>query len=428
MKGTAFRPRWRFFFLGVAALGLCSAGWYYWPPGLGDKNEYQTAKATRSDLVRTVTASGQLSPVIKVDVGSQISGIIQKLLVDFNSAVQEGQVIAQIDPASYEANFIQAEGTLAKSQAALELARLEAQRANRLREDHLIPEADYQKALADQHQAEAVVKIDEGGLKKAHVDLARCTIYAPISGVVISRNVDVGQTVAASLSAPTLFIIANDLSKMQITANVAEADIGMVDIGQQAEFKVDAFPGQKFQGSVAQIRNAPKTDQNVVTYDTILEVTNSNLKLKPGMTATVSIIVGRRENALVIPNVAMRFRPPAGLELSRVGLSLTQAGSVSAESDKKAPGASHKKNKQKLERTVYVMNSQLTSPTVHKPSRKAASVIGQVQVKTGISAGGLTEVLEGLSEGDEVVTGVTIKSSNFAAQLAGLFGGSQKKH
>jgi HlyD family secretion protein len=424
MKGKAFRPRW--LFLGIAALGFGAAGWYFWRPAIGARHEYQTAQATRADLVRSVTASGQLNPVVKVDVGSQISGIIQKLLVDFNSAVQEGQVIAQIDPASYEANFIQAEGTLAKSQAALELARLDAQRASSLRENRLIPEAEYQKALADQHEAEAEVKINEGGLKRARVDLARCTIYAPIAGVVISRNVDVGQTVAASLSAPTLFIIANDLSKMQITANVAEADIGMVDIGQQAEFKVDAFPGQKFQGSVAQIRNAPKTDQNVVTYDTIIEVTNPNLKLKPGMTATVSIVVGRRENALVIPNAAMRFHPPPDFEPT-VAPSPTEATSASAESSKNSSGGAHKKDKRKLERTVYVMSGQGLSPTGPVPGRKATPVIGQVQIKTGISDRGLTEVLEGLSEGDKVVTGVTSKSANFASQLTGLFGVRQRK-
>src|SRR5439155_20887361 len=234
----------------------------------------QTMAVSKGLLLQTVTASGQLNPVTMVDVGSQISGIIEELLADYNSSVKKGQLVAKIDPATYEANFVQAQGNLANAKAALELAQLNAERAKSLRNDKLNTQADYEKAQADLHQAEANVKINEGTLMKAQVDLARCTIYAPIHGVVISRNVNVGQTVAASLSAPTLFVIGNDLSKMQIAANVAEADVGLVEVGQEAEFNVDAFPGKTFHGKVTQIRNAPKTEQNVVTYDTIIEVSN----------------------------------------------------------------------------------------------------------------------------------------------------------
>src|SRR5437867_7215211 len=305
----------------VSLLLLCAvacAGWYYRKTLPDLAANYQTMVVSRGDLLQVVTASGQLDPVVKVEVGSQISGNIQKLNVDFNSPVKQGEVIAQLDPASYEATFIQAEGNLANARAALELAQLSAERAKVLQADKLNPKADYEKAFADLHQAEANVKINEGTLKKARVDLDRCTINSPIDGMVISRNVNVGQTVAASLSAPTLFVIGNDLSKMQIAANVAEADVGLVEVGQEAEFNVDAFPDKTFHGKVTQIRNAPKTEQNVVTYDTIITVNNPKLKLKPGMTANVSIIVARQDNAVKVPNAALRFRPPAGAEGSKL--------------------------------------------------------------------------------------------------------------
>src|SRR2546427_3577733 len=310
----------------VSFLLLCAvacAGWYYRKTLPDLAANYQTMVVSRGDLLQVVTASGQLDPVVKVEVGSQISGIIQKLLVDFNSTIKSNQVIAQIDPATYEANFIQARGNLANVKAALELAQLSAERAKSLRSDKLNTQADYEKAMADLHQAEAAVKINEGTLKKAKVDLDRCTIYSPIDGMVISRNVNVGQTVAASLSAPTLFVIGNDLNKMQIEANVAEADIGMVEVGQDVDFTVDAFSGQTFHGKVTQVRNAPKTDQNVVTYETIIGVSNANLKLKPGMTANVSLIVARRDNVLKVPNAALRFRPPKSVQAVKAGTNKT---------------------------------------------------------------------------------------------------------
>ena len=176
--------------------------------------------------------------------------------------------------------------------------------------DKLIPQSEFDQAVATLHQAEAQVKIRTSSVERAKVDLGRCTIYAPVDGMVISRNVDVGQTVAASMSAPVLFQIANDLTKMQIDANVAEADVGGVEVGQEVEFTVDAFPDRTFHGKVTQVRNSPLTVQNVVTYDTVIEVNNADLKLKPGMTANVSIILQRRENVLRVPNGALRFRPP----------------------------------------------------------------------------------------------------------------------
>jgi len=389
-QGNRVRRRW---FLAVL-IGGVGIGWYLNRPD-EEAALYEVATVTRAPLTQAVTASGQLNPVVKVEVGSQISGNIEKLFADFNSAVKEGQVIAQLDPATYEANLIQAEGNLANTKGGLELARLNAERARALNAERLNPKADYDKAVADLHQAEAAVKISEGALKKAQVDLARCTIYAPIDGMVISRNVNVGQTVAASLSAPTLFVIANDLAKMQIEADVAEADIGAVQVGQEANFTVDAFPGRMFHGKVTQIRNAPKTDQNVVTYVTIIEVANPELKLKPGMTANVSIIVAQRDQALAIPNAAFRFRPSAGLEVKEAA---TGSQDTTRTSSPKSGGAGPRKEKRKTDRTVYVLSGQGKASVAGKPQA--------VQVKTGINNATFTEVVEGLKEGDRVIVGL----------------------
>src|SRR3989441_7030509 len=271
---------------------------------------YQTATVTRGPITQAVTATGTLNPVVNVQVGSQVSGNIAKLFADFNSQVKAGQVVAQIDPALFQATVTQAEGDQASAQAALELAKVNATRTHELFATKTSSQADLDQAMANLHQAEANVKIKQGALDKAKADLEHCTITSPIDGVVISRNVDVGQTVAASLQAPVIFMIANDLTKMQIDANVAEADVGVVKVDQDVDFTVDAFPTQTFHGKVVQVRNAPITVQNVVTYDTVIGVANPDLKLKPGMTANVSIISAHRDDTLKIANSAFRFRMP----------------------------------------------------------------------------------------------------------------------
>src|SRR5246127_1732304 len=270
---------------------------------------YQTATVTRGPITQAVTATGTLDPVVNGQVGSQVSGNISKLFVDFNSQVKAGQVVAQIDPALFQATVTQAEGDLANAQAALELAKVNATRTQKLFVEKNSAQQDVDQAMAALHQAEANVKIKQGALDKAKADLEHCTITSPIDGVVISRSVDVGQTVAASLQAPVIFQIANDLTKMQIDANVAEADVGVLEVGQDVDFTVDAFPMRTFHGKVVQVRNAPITVQNVVTYDTVIGVSNPDLKLKPGMTANVSIIIAHKDNVLQIKNAALRYRP-----------------------------------------------------------------------------------------------------------------------
>jgi HlyD family secretion protein len=302
------RLKWTVIVL-VAGVVIAGAIWQF-AGGDDAAPQYQTAPVMRGDLTQVVTATGTLNPVTNVTVGSQISGIIQTLYVDWNSPVKANQVVAQLDPATYKASVAQSEGDLANARANLELNEVQARRSTELYKENLIPQSDYDTAMANLHQAEAQVQIKQASLDNARVNLSRCTIYSPVDGTVISRNVDVGQTVAASLSAPTLFVIANDLTQMQIDANVSEADIGSVDEGQTVNFTVDAFPDRKFNGRVMQIRNSPTTVQNVVTYDTVIEVSNPDLKLRPGMTANASIVIAEHPGVLKIPNAALRFRPP----------------------------------------------------------------------------------------------------------------------
>lgn len=365
---------------------------------------YQTAEVSRDDIIQAVTATGTLNPVTNVTVGSQISGNIAKLFADWNSPVKANQVVAQIDPATYQTALEQADGDLASAQANLELDQAEAKRADELFKNKLIDESDHDTAIATYHQAEATVKMKKAALDNAKVNLERCTIYSPVDGIVISRNVDVGQTVAASLSAPTLFIIANDLTKMQIDAQVAEADVGGVEPGQKVNFTVDAFPYRTFAGKVSQIRNAPTNYQNVVAYDTVVSVDNSDLKLRPGMTATVSIVVAERTNALRIPTAALRFHPPdapfAEAKTNHAGP--TQTNGMGARPGH-GPGmekgrASPQHAERPIVRTVYLVPDKGDKDAKPKP----------VQIKIGISDGIYTEVTEGLTEEQEVITGLTV--------------------
>jgi HlyD family secretion protein len=294
----------------VVAGAVLAGGVWHFKRGNNDTPQYQTTTVTRGDLTQVVTATGTLNPVVNVTVGSQISGNIAKLLVDYNSQVKSNQVVAELDPALYQAAVEQAKGDLANAKANLELQQAETKRNTDLFKNKLISDSDYDTAIASLHQAEAQMQIKQAALDNAKINLEHCTIYSPVDGVVISRNVDVGQTVAASLSAPTIFVIANDLTKMQIDSSVSEADIGTVEEGQVVNFTVDAFPNRTFTGKVIQIRNSPTNVQNVVTYDAVINVSNPDLKLRPGMTANATIITAERKNALKIPNAAFRFKPP----------------------------------------------------------------------------------------------------------------------
>ncbi|MEO7300440.1 MAG: efflux RND transporter periplasmic adaptor subunit [Verrucomicrobiota bacterium] len=432
--------KWLVIALVLVALG--GIGFYFWKKSRVMVTEYRTTPVTRGEITQSVTASGQINPVKTVQVGSQVSGILDKINVDFNSTVTNGQLIAQLDPATFQASVSQAEGEVANTEASLELTRLNAERAQSLFKDNLLAKADYDKTVAELHQAEAAVKIRKAALQKARVDLSRSSIYSPIDGVVISREVDVGQTVAASLNAPVLFKIANDLAKMQIDAMISEADIGGVEVGQEVKFTVDAFPTRTFQGKVIQVRNSPVTTQNVVTYDTVVEVDNRDLKLKPGMTASVSVVVAQKENALKIPNAALRFRPPetdknksgvtnatAPVAMSDAPVAATNAprqGGGGREGRSRGPGgpAGNRNGGPRPERagpkTIYLAEKKVVDgKTIVEPKA--------VQIRTGVTDGIATEVVEGLKEGDEIITGIVLPEGEAAKPAANPFGGGMRR-
>ncbi len=378
--------------IGVVLAAALAAGGYLClkkenaPPG------YRTAKVERGQIVDTITATGTINAVTTVSVGSQISGTIRKLFADFNSHVRKGEVIAQIDPRLLEAAVVQAQGNLENNKAALVKAKVAVTDTERTyrRNRELLPngfvaqsdvdtsQTAYEQAAAQEKSAEAAVTQAGGALKVARTNLEYATIRSPVDGIVISRNVDVGQTVAASFQTPTLFTIAQDLTKMQIDTNVDESDIGRAAKGQDVNFTVDAWPEKTFTGKVSQVRNAPIVTQNVVTYDVVILVDNRDLLLKPGMTANVTIQVKKYENILKIPNAATRFRPA---EKSQEPLWMLTKG------------------KESSGQRVY---------TLGKDGKPVA-----LNVKTGVSNGSYTELVEGnLKEGDFVITGEAPKGSS----------------
>ena len=339
---------------------------------------YRTAVIQRGDIIQTVSASGPLSAVSTVNVGSQVSGNISKLYVDFNDAVKIDQIIAEIEPSTYEAALAQAEGDLLSAQASLELKRLNTARSSQLVAKQLIPQADYDQALADLHQQEATVKIKQAALKSATINLSHTKIHSPIDGVVIDRTIDIGQTVQANFAAPTLFILAQDLRQMQVTANVSEADIGGVAAGQPVSFTVDAFPGQSFVGKVQEVRNNSTITSNVVTYSTIITVDNRDLKLRPGMTANVIITTAHHADVLRMPNAALRFRPS---ETEGAAAIVHLAGA---------------------RRTLFVVQGAKGT------SGRMSGTLDEIQVQTGLGDSAYTEIMSGLDEGAVVATGISL--------------------
>ncbi|HVV73177.1 MAG TPA: efflux RND transporter periplasmic adaptor subunit [Verrucomicrobiae bacterium] len=439
--GNEGKFRWLKRLFLVLLLGAAAAGAWWYFKGRGESPpEYQTTAVTRGNLTQVVTATGQLGPVLNVQVGSQISGIVKHLFIDYNSTVKSNQVIAEIDPSTYQINVMRAQAQLANSKANLSLAQVQARRSDELFQSKLISASDHDTAQAQLEQAQAQVQSDEANLKNAQVQLSYCTIYAPVDGVVISRNVDVGQTVAASFNTPTIAVIANDLTKMQIDALVSEADIGGVAVGQNVNFGVDAYPYRTFHGQVSQIRYGAITNQNVINYDCVIGVQNNDLKLLPGMTANVSIITAERNEVLKIPNAALRFRPPEQVGGSRTNMSFQATGQPGAgagqfagqgggrrgDAGERSGGGGRSGNGSRAERgsgggaggvgskgarperqvtrTVYVLARGLDA--------KHEATLKPVQIKVGISDGVSTEVLSGLEEGEQVVTGMIVTGEN----------------
>ena len=376
---------------------------------------FETAKVTRGNITARVTATGTLSALVTVQVGSQVSGRISQINVDFNSPVKKGQIVAKIDPQLFaaamenaKANVAAAEGQLAQSKANAKNLDLQRQRSRKLREQNLVAQADLDTAEAAADAAEANVHVQEGQLAQARaqlhqaqVNLDYTTIISPTDGTVISRAVDVGQTVAASLQAPTLFTIAQDLTKMQVDTSVAEADVGKLKPDMPATFTVDAYPTDRFRGTVRQIRNAPTTVQNVVTYDAVIDVDNTDLKLKPGMTANVTFVYAEKKDVLRVPNAAMRFKPPAELLApppTSGGAAAaktppdTSAGAPPAAGGPAAGGKRPHGGGPPDQKQLWVLRGERPTP---------------VSVKVGVSDGTVSEIVEGdVKEGDEVVTDI----------------------
>jgi HlyD family secretion protein len=286
-------------------------------PAGGVDPKYETAPVSRGNIVQHVTATGTLSAVVSVDVGSQVSGKIAGLKADFNSPVRKGELIAEIDPSVYLADLRQAQGDLASAQATVILKRQNLERKKVLAPQRAASQFDLDQATAELAQAQATVVIKQAALDSARANLGYCKITSPVDGIVISRKVDVGQTLVANMSTPVLFTIAQDIAKMHINAAVSEADIGQVKTGEGVDFTVDAFPDEIFHGTVSQVRKAPTTTSNVVTYETIIDVDNPEQKLFPGMTADASILVAQKVDALKIPNAALRYAPPENAQFEQ---------------------------------------------------------------------------------------------------------------
>jgi HlyD family secretion protein len=349
---------------------------------------YEYATVGRGDILQHVTASGSLSAVVSVDVGSQVSGKITHLYVDFNSPVHKGQLVAEIDPTVYEAQLQQAQGDLASARADVTLKHQNLERKKVLVPLKAASQLDLDQAVAELAQSEATVTIKEAALHSSEANLGYCKITAPVDGIVISRKVDEGQTVIAAMSTPVLFTVAQDITKMNITADISEADIGQVKTGQDVEFGVDAFPSEVFHGKVSQVRKSPTTTQNVVTYQTIIAVANPEQKLFPGMTADVSILVLQQNNALKVPNAALRFSPPDNAKFTT------------------APP----KKLGRAEQLAYVLQADNTT-------------LAPKVVHTGAIDGVNTQILDGLAHGDRVVTATLATGGSTGFQLGPPSGG-----
>jgi HlyD family secretion protein len=404
-------------------------------PNKNDIPKYEKKAIDKGDIEALVITTGSLNPVTTVDVGSQVSGKIDKLYVDFNSRVKEGQVIAELDQAQFltrvkqnEANYQSAEASLKKTKVTLDNTKKKYDRAMNLFEKDLISfeekeaiETQYYSAMADIQSSEAKLEQAESQLDSSKVDLTYTIIKSPIDGVVINRRVNIGQTVAASFQAPVLFQIANDLSKMQVECSVDEADIGKVKEGQKVRFTVDAFPDENFTGKVSQVRYAPEIVQNVVTYTTIVEVDNPEMKLRPGMTATASVVTGEAKNVLRVPNSSLRFNPSLSPEEMReLMASMRQEmrerkGGSSRPEGSRPGGDAHRQATQRPgsgQHASGMRGFSMQGAQMRQFARvwmeDESGKLKMVFVRTGVTDNSYTEIVSGsLKEGQLVITGET---------------------
>lgn len=382
----------------LIALGAAGLIWIVGFRGKDTAPKYRTAKVDRGGITQTVTATGTLSAVTTVKVGSQVSGIIAALHADFNKQVKKGELLAELDPTPFLARVDQSKATLEKAKVDRRNAEIALRRQTALRQEGLAPQADLDQAQANFDSAGASVDQAQASLKQAQTDLKNSKIIAPIDGVVVDRQYDVGQTVAASFQAPTLFTIAQDLTKMQVSADVSESDIGQCKVGEPVRFTVDAYPDQTFRGVISQIRLNATVNQNVVTYPVIIEVPNPDLTLRPNMTANVIIDVATERDVLRIPNAALRWRPEEkAMDVSaeeRAARSVGEKGPAAAMRQFDRTAGGHPRTARPGQ-TIYIIGS--ASRGDPKP----------VEIHAGITDGRFTQVVDGtLREGDTVVIGL----------------------
>jgi HlyD family secretion protein len=421
--------RKKVFSLTIVILLLASASYGFWRFSSRTKEPpYIAAEVQKGDVTQVVTATGTLSAVTTVQVGSQVSGTIDKLYADFNTQVKAGQVVARLNQDKFNAAVDQARANLAAAQANVAKAKVSVEDTQRtldrnkeMMKRELLAQSEmdaaqtaYDAAVAQYQVNRAQVNQAQAALNQTIVDLNNTVIHSPVDGMVVSRNIDVGQTVAASLQAPTFFLIANDLRKMQVDTNVSEGDVGNVWVDQEVNFTVDAYPTQRFHGKVLQVRNAAIMVQNVVTYDAVVGVNNEELLLKPGMTANVEFLVSQKSAVLRIPNAALRFKPPSERQ-PPAQVAATQAaarnpaaaGGAGAARRSGGPGSGQGQRSREgggnRQGTVYVLRDQQAMP---------------VRLRLGISDGSFTEIAGGeIKEGDQVI--LALGSAAQAANAAG---------
>ncbi|MFN0157005.1 MAG: efflux RND transporter periplasmic adaptor subunit [Bacteroidota bacterium] len=393
----------------AAIVVLVGGGFYLLNGGGADKVTYRFEKVSRGDVLVSISATGTLNAVTTVLVGSQVSGTIDKLYVDFNSTVKEGQLLAQLDPTFLQAAVNEQRANVDRATAQVNEAQRNFDRSKELSDKSLISQADMDAATTTLESAKASLAQAVASLDRAKVNLQYATIRAPISGVVISRDVDVGQTVAASLSAPTLFTIAQDLRKMQVEASVDEADIGNVKEEQRVTFRVDAFPEEEFVGVVSQVRLKPIVNQNVVTYVVIISVENPTQKLMPGMTATVSIEVAKSENVLRVPLQALRFTP-SDEELEKLAAevpgsdSARTMGGDSTLRERRRQGGGERRRAEGMSDSAS--GRQRRTATMARVWKLVDGKLQPVMIRKGIQDSRYVEVFsQRLNEGDEIIVG-----------------------
>jgi HlyD family secretion protein len=402
MKATLKKP----LFGAIAAIVIAGAAFLVWNQATAPKFEerYKLQAIDRGKIRQTVSANGTLNPVTLVSVGTQVSGTVRKLYVDFNSKVEKGQVLLELDDALLAAQARQSAANVQSAAASLELAVANEQRMATLLAQEYVSRQEYDQSRQTLKAAQAQQLLARAQADKDRATLAYTVIRSPVSGVIVARSVDVGQTVAASFQTPTLFQIAQDLAKMQIDSSFAEADIGAIRVGQAVRFNVDAFPNRSFTGAVRQLRLNPTTQQNVVTYDVVVSVDNPEQVLLPGMTAYVSIGVAEREDVLRVANAALRFRPSdAARSDARPDAKADAAAGAGA---RNGGGEGQKRRRDSSSGTVYVIRDGALAP---------------VSVALGITDNRFTEVQDGeIRAGDQVVVGDALPAAGGAPKSVGM--------